>query len=53
MLNGYKTYIGAAVMAIGTFLSYIPELAPLADSFVKFGEAIVAVGLGHKIAKVQ
>lgn len=51
MLNGYKTYIGAAIMAISAFMEAVPELESLAEPFRVFGMALVGVGLGHKLTK--
>ena len=53
LANGYKTYIGAFIYALGTFLAQVPELAALSEPFVGFATALIAVGLGHKISKVQ
>lgn len=51
-LNGYKTYIGGAFIALGAFLKAIgnPELG---DPLITLGEAVSVVGLGHKLAKVK
>ena len=51
MLSGYKTYIGAAIMAISAFMEAVPELQPLAEPFRVFGMALLGVGIGHKLAK--
>lgn len=49
-LDGYKTYIGGALIATGVFLVQIgyPELG---EAVRQFGEAISVVGIGHKLAK--
>lgn len=52
-LNGYKTYLGAFIYAIGTFLAQVPQLAELSEPFIGFATALIAAGLGHKISKVQ
>jgi hypothetical protein len=49
-LNGYKTYIGGALIAIGAFLKTIGQ-QEYGEAFVMFGEAVAVVGLGHKLAK--
>ena len=51
-LNGKKTYIGAALMAVGVAVSFLgyPEFGePIRD----FGQSVAVVGLGHKIAKAS
>ncbi len=49
-LDGYKTYIGAALMAAGVFLAQVGYVE-LGDAMRQFGMAVSVVGVGHKLAK--
>jgi len=48
---GWKTITGAGIKAFGVFLSMIGKPL-LGDTVSQFGEAIIAVGIGHKLVKL-
>jgi len=50
MLDGYKTWIGAGIMAIAAALTYLgnPELG---KAFETFAFGVLTVGVAGKIAK--
>ena len=48
MLKGYKTIIGAAIMAASAALSYL-GYTELSESFRTFAFGVLAIGLGGKI----
>ena len=48
--DGYKSYIGAAVMAAGAFLNAL-GYAELGAALTQFGTAVLGLGLAHKLAK--
>lgn len=51
-MKGWKTWVGAVVTGIGAFLKALgPEYTELAEAFVGFGMAVIAIGLGHKVEK--
>jgi len=50
-MKGYKTWIGAGIMAASAFFKAIPEYEALAEPIMIFGLAVLGVGLGHKIEK--
>ena len=50
MLEGYKTIIGAVIMAISAGATYM-GYEELGQSFQTFAFGILAVGLGGKISK--
>jgi len=49
-MSGYKTWIGAGIMAAGAFLNFI-GYAELAEAFKTFAFGVLAVGIGHKVEK--
>lgn len=51
-MGGWKTWFGAAVMAVSAALRYL-GYAEIADALEKFALAIIAVGIGHKIEKIS
>lgn len=54
MLNGYKSYLGAAIVAfvaIAKWAGWIPD--DTAEMILRFGEALLGIGLGHKLAKLN
>lgn len=54
-MKGWKTWLGAGLVAIGGVLEGMPEMFPgqeaVAKALLAIGAAIGAVGLGHKIEK--
>ena len=52
MLDGYKTYIGAAIEAACAALTALGYIE-LADTLRPFGRALMAFGFGHKISKIK
>ena len=50
MLDGYKSYIGAAIMAASAALSYL-GYGDLAESAKVFGFALLGAGVAHKVDK--
>ena len=53
-MTGWKTKVGAALIAAGAFISATwPELADLAKAIEGVGFAVTAVGLGHKVDKMK
>lgn len=51
-MNGYKSYIGAAIVAISAGLNYL-GMTELGDAFQTFGFAILGAGVAHKVAKIN
>lgn len=51
-IDGYKSYIGGAFMAVGAFLVAIGE-AELGGIMNTFGTALLGVGIAHKIDKAS
>jgi len=52
MLNGKKTYIGAAAWGILNILVAFGILAPeTAEPWIQFAQSFTAIGIGHKLAK--
>lgn len=49
-MKGWKTWVGAAVAAIGAFLAAL-GYDELSKAIIAFGGAIIAIGLGHKLEK--
>jgi len=49
-LNGYKTLIGAGIMAVSAGLNYA-GYTELGEAAKQFGFAVLAVGIGGKIEK--
>lgn len=52
MLNGYKTYLGAALIGLGAVLTAL-GYADIGEPLTRFGEALSIGGLGHKLAKAE
>ena len=50
-MKGWKTWAGAAVMAISIFITEMGYVE-LGNAFKVFGMALIGVGIGHKIEKV-
>ena len=50
MLNGYKTYLGAAIMGLGAALAYLGQ-PDIGRALEGLGVALGIVGIGHKIEK--
>lgn len=51
-LDGKKSYIGAALIAIASFLTYAGIDPGFADLIKQLGEAILGVGLANKLVKI-
>lgn len=51
-LDGKKSYIGAALIAIASFLTLIGVDAGIANMVKQIGEAILGAGLAAKLVKV-
>jgi len=51
-MKGWKTWTGAAIMAISGILSYM-GYGDLAKAILTVGAALGIVGLGHKIEKTK
>lgn len=52
-LSGYKTYIGAGLKAMAAFIRIVwPEIEDLAKIIDDLGNFFLAIGIGHKLAKV-
>ena len=49
-INGYKTYLGAALIAVSAAMTYL-GMTEYSDVVLKIGEALGIAGLGHKLAK--
>ena len=49
-LSGYRTLIGAVIMAVSAGLNYA-GMTELGEAAKQFGFAILAVGIGGKIEK--
>lgn len=50
MLDGYKTIIGACIMAASAALTYL-GYAELGQAFETFAFGVLTVGIGGKIVK--
>lgn len=50
-LNGSKTYLGAALLALSAIAPLLGISAELSHTIQLMGEAIMGVGIGHKIQK--
>ena len=50
VLDGYKSYIGAALMAAGAALDALGYVE-LGVALRNFGTAVLGLGLAHKLAK--
>lgn len=51
-MNGYKTYIGGAIIAFCALAGFIGWLDDAQISaLMRLGEAFGLIGIGHKIAK--
>jgi len=54
MLNGYKTYIGLAIIGVAWAMNLLGWLPPEhADKLTQVGEFLTAVGAAHKVAKLE
>lgn len=51
-LDGYKTYIGAAMVAASAVLDFL-GYADLAEQVLRLGEALGILGIGHKMVKMS
>lgn len=51
-MKGWKTWAGAGITALGAGLNYL-GYAELGDLVVKFGFALITIGVGHKIEKAM
>lgn len=56
-MTGWKTWTGAALIAIGTLLTTMPALfeaqKEVGEALIGFGVAIGSIGIGHKIEKAK
>jgi len=50
-LDGKKSYFGAAIIAIASFMTYAGMDPGLADLIRQLGEAILGVGIANKLVK--
>ena len=50
IMNGWKTWAGAALIAIGTGLSFA-GYNEIGEAIKNMGIALTAIGVGHKIEK--
>jgi hypothetical protein len=50
-MKGWKTYTGAAFLALGSIMPVLGISVEIADAIQKLGEALIATGIGHKLDK--
>jgi len=51
-MTGWKTKAGAALLAVGAFISATwPEFTDLAKAIEGVGVAVMGIGIAHKIEK--
>lgn len=51
--HGWKTYVAAGVIAVTAVLKYLEVIdAETEKTIVRVAEALLAVGIGHKLVKL-
>lgn len=52
LFNGYKTYLGGALIALSAVMPYL-DTSVDASAMRQLGESLGLIGLGHKLAKAK
>lgn len=50
-MSGWKTWTGAAIYAIGAWAGYYLGIVEFTQAVSHTGEALIAIGVAHKIEK--